>query len=250
MNKLLIILILALALTSCRADEAEEEYDADEIHTIPYGGTGELSEGDYSGDGPVTNTAGTTVIIEGNVTVDALSASGSVVVPAGSTLIVNTVLNVGGGGILDVKGTLITQSYTQVGNTYISYGKMSVSGKFTVGGGTTLYLENSEVEVGELVITGHIKAVDNSFTQAANWYSMIELTGAKYMNRGGGTKVCGPILFNSNNDNGASGVSLTDVTETALQNKATLPVVYGLPTDSKLYQYGDNCTPLTSMPEH
>ena len=81
------------------------------------------------------NSAGTRVVIEGTVTVDALSSSGTVYVPEGATLIVNTVMTVGGGASMDVHGTLITQTYTQVGNTFLSEGKITVKGKYTIGGG-------------------------------------------------------------------------------------------------------------------
>jgi len=252
MKYLLSLTLLVLVFTACKKDEEtdQEEYSATTIHNIPYGGEGVLSSGDYSGQGNSTNTAGTKVTVEGSVTVDALSASGTVYVPSGSILIVKSVLTVGGGGTLDIHGTLITDTYTQVGNTYMTNGKLGVSGKFTIGGGTTLYMENSEVEAKELVITGHIQAIQNSVTQAANWYSMIELTGSKYLNRGGGTKVCGPVLFNVNTDQGASGVSMTDVSATALSNNSAVKTVYGLPQATPLYQYADNCAAVAIMPTH
>jgi hypothetical protein len=250
MKQLLTLTLLVLFFGSCKKDQPEDEYSANTIHTIPYGGEGTLSSGDYSGEGNVVNVAGTKVVIEGTVTVDALSASGNVHVPAGAILIVKSVMTVGGGGILDIHGTLITETYTQIGNTYMTSGKLGVSGKFTVGGGTTLYMENSEVEAKELVVVGHIQAVENDVTRAANWYSMIELTGSKYLNRGGGTKVCGPVLFNANTDQGASGIAMSNVTSTAVGNNSTIKVVYGLPADVTLYQYNDNCGAVTTMPVH
>jgi hypothetical protein len=250
MKHLLSLTFLVLFLASCSIEEDENEYSATTVHNIPYGEEGTLSSGDYTGEGNVINVAGTKVIIEGTVTVDAMSASGTVYVPFGTTLIVKSVMTVGGGGDLDIHGTLVTETYTQVGNTYMTNGKVIVNGKFTIGGGTTLYLENSEVEAKELVVVGHIQAIENSVTQAANWYSMIELHGAKYLNRGGGTKVCGSVLFNVNTDQGASGVSMSDVTSTALGNNSTVKVIYGLPSDETLYQYNDNCAAVALMPSH
>lgn len=253
MKYLVSLSVLVLLFSSCSKEEEEESdgvYTATTVHNIPYGQTGTLSNGDYTGQGNVTNTAGTKVIIDGTVTVDALSSSGSVYVPEGSTLVVKSVMTVGGGANMDIHGTLITQTYTQVGNTYMTNGKLAVSGKFTIGGGTTLYMENSEVETSELVVVGHIQAIENPVTQAANWYSMIELTGAKYLNRGGGTKVCGPVLFNGNADQGASGISMSDVSAQAVSNNAAVKVVYGLPQETVLYQYADNCAAVQALPEH
>ncbi len=251
MKNILSCVVLCLLIVSCsKQNLTGKEYSATEIHTIPYGEEGVLREGDYSGKGASTNTSGTTVSVQGNVTVDALSAGGAVIVPAGSVLTVNTVMNVGGGANLDVQGTLICQSFTQVGNTYLSNAKMEVNGKYTIGGGTTLYMENSHVAVDELVITGNIKVVDNLITQAANWYSMIELTGVKYLHRGWGTHVCGPVLFNDNNDVGGSDAKFINVTDTAVAKSDTLQVVYGLPVDFQLFQFDDTCDGLAVMPAH
>jgi len=247
MKHILSLALLILIFASC---SKEEEYGATSIHTIPFGEEGTLSEGDYSGDGAVTNVAGTTVTIEGKVTVDAFSASGKIYVPEGATLIVNSVMTVGGGAVLDIHGTLITQSYTQIGNTYMTNGILGVSGKFTVGGGTTLYLENSEVEAGEFVIVGHVKAISNDETMAANYYSIIEAIGVKYLNRGGGTTVCGPILFTMHEDQGASGVNMSNVTSAALGNNSAVQSAYGLSTSTTLYQYDDTCPALAEMPAH
>ena len=243
--------LIAVTLVACKDEpETQTVYEANQIHTIPYGGEGTITSGDYTGQGTATNTAGTLVTIDGVVTVDAISASGKLSVPAGSVLVVNSVLNIGGGATIDVKGILITKDFTMVGNTYVSNGKIEVNGKFTIGGGTTLYLENSLILANELVIIGHVQALDNAITQAANWYSMIKLTGAQYLNRGGGTTVCGPVLFNVNTDQGASGVEMKDVTDEAIANNSGLKTLYGLPADAKLYQYGGTCTALTVMPAH
>lgn len=246
-NIYLAILFCTLLFAACKKNK---EYEANEIHTIPQGEEGVLEDGDYSGEGTATNTAGTTVIIDGTVTLDGLSASGKISVPEGATLIVNSTTNIGGGALIDVKGTLITQSFTMVGNTYLSNGQIKVNGKFTIGGGTTLFMENGLVQADELVIIGHIQGVDNSTTQAGNWYSMIALTGSKYLNRGGGTTVCGPVLFNVNTDQGASGAEIRDVTTDAISKNKDIKTVYNLDPATVLYQYESTCIPLVEMPSH
>lgn len=251
MKKALLFLITSISILSCRIDDPYEPvYTAGDVHRIPYGGTGTLSSGNYTGQGNVTNVAGTTVNIEGLTTVDALSVGGKVNVPSGAMLIVNDVLNIGGGASIDIKGTLITKTFTQVGNVYLNSGFVEVNGRYTIGGGTTLYIANSQVEVDELVITGHIQGIHNAVTEAANWYSLIELTGNKVLNRGGGTNVCGPILFSDNNDQGSTQATLVDVTNAAVANNDLVKTVYGLPDTGLVYQYDDNCTPLIAMPAH
>ena len=99
------------------------------------------------------------------------------------------------------------------------------------------------------MIIGHIQAIDNSTTKAGKYYSMIEFTGPKYLNRGGGTQVCGPVLFSVSSDQGASGIELSDDSATALQNNADLRSDYGLSESTLLYRYQDNCTALSAMPQ-
>lgn len=241
MKYLFTTLALGLLFLAC-SDDPSNVYQANQIHTIPYGGTGILASGNYSGQGTVTNVAGTTVNIEGVVYVDAITMSGKVNVPFGSTLIVNDLTNVGGGANLVVKGTIRTKTFTQVGKTCVTFGAIKASGRFTIGGGTTLYLTKSEIEADEMVITGHIEATTNNATK--DWFSMVDLKGSKYLNRGGGTNICGPLLFNSDDDQGASGVSIDDVTSTALSQEVDVRATFGLSDTSKLYQYSDNCTPL------
>ena len=250
MKTFLLTVFVSLSLFSCRVEEYEPVYTASDIHRIPFGETGVLAAGNYAGKGVAINSAGTTVIIEGVTTVDALSILGKVEIPRGAVLISNDVVAVTGGANIDVKGTLITQTFTQVGNTYVSGGYVEVNGKYTIGGGTTLYLENSQVEADELVITGNIQAIDNLVTRAANWYSLIELTGGMLLNRGGGVNVCGPVLFNTNFDNGVAEEKLINVTDSAVTNNEFVQAVYGLTSNDSLYQYNDNCTPLISMPSH
>ena len=250
MKRFCLTLFTALSLFSCRVEEDQPVYTVNNIHRIPFGETGTLVSGNYTGKGVVTNAAGTTVIIEGLTTIDALSTLGKVVVPRGTVLIVNNLVSVGGGSSIDIKGTLITPTFTQVGNTYVSGGYIEVNGKLTIGGGTTLYLENSQVEVDELVITGNIQAIDNLITRSANWYSLIELTGGMLLHRGGGIKICGPVLFNSNIDNGVAEETLVNVTEASITNNEFVQTVYGLASSDSLYQYNDNCEGLSLMPAH
>ena len=243
MKQLFSALVFILLLTSC-SDDFRDVYQANEIHRIPYGGTGTLAAGNYTGQGAVTNVAGTTVNIEGVVIIDAISISGKVNVPLGATLIVNNLVNVGGGANLVVKGSVNTKTFTQVGNTCVNFGAIRASGRFTIGGGTTLFLTKSEIEANELVIVGNIEATTSNLSK--DWFSMVDLKGVKYLNRGGGTKICGPLLFNTNDDQGASGISLDNVTSSALLIEEDLRSTFNLlDTSATLYQFSDNCTPLT-----
>lgn len=244
MKNLLPIFVSLILLFSCSEPEYDTRYEASEISRISYGERGTLVSGNYSGQGLITNVAGTTVDIEGIVVVDAFSISGKVNVPLGSSLIVNDLTNVGGGGNLVVKGSVITETFTQVGKTCISLGSIKASGKFTIGGGTTLYLSKSEIEASELVITGNIQAVD--LANVTSWYSVIDLKGIKYLNRGGGTTVCGPVVLNGNNDQGSSGINLSDVTSTVLSTDSLIKPNYGINDTCKLYRYSDSCTPLST----
>lgn len=237
-------LLFIFILFSCAEPEYDTRYEASEISRIPYGERGTLVSGNYTGQGLITNVAGTTVDIEGIVVVDAMSISGKVNVPLGSSLIVNNLTNVGGGGSLVVKGSVITNTFTQVGNTCVSLGSIKAAGKFTIGGGTTLYLSKSEIEAAELVITGNIQAVD--LANVTSWYSVIDLKGSKYLNRGGGTNVCGPVVLNGNNDQGASGVLLSDVSANILATDSLIKASYGIDDTCKLYRYTDSCTPLAT----
>ncbi len=242
MKQLFNTLVFIILFTAC-ADDTSNLYEANEIHRIPYGGTGILVAGNYTGQGTVTNLAGTTVNISGVVIVDAITMSGKVNVPKGSTLIVNDLVNVGGGANLVVQGMVIAKTFTQIGNTCVSYGAIKTSERFTIGGGTTLFLTKSEIEASELVIVGNVEAITNNLTK--DWFSMVDLKGVKYLNRGGGNKICGPLLFNTNNDQGASGILLDDVTSSALLIEEDLSTTFNLlDTSATLYQYSDNCTPL------
>lgn len=241
------LLVLLLTVFSCAIEPTKTIYTANEIHTIPYGGSGTLISGDYSGSGNIINVAGTTVTIDGIVTVDALSMNGTVIVPFGSMLIVNDVTTVGGGASFKVRGAVSTKTFTQVGNTCIAYGNIKASGKFTIGGGTTLFMENAEIEASELVITGNIQAIHNEATQATNWYSMAQLVGVKYLNRGGGTNICGPILFNGNEDQGSSGIGMTEQTSTAEGFSPNIRTAYGINASDSLYTFDDDCEPLSTL---
>lgn len=251
MKHLLYFSAFALLLFGCRIDDdTQSVYSASNLHRIPFGQTATLASGNYTGQGNVTNVSGTTVNLQqGVTTLDAFSIGGRVNVPAGATLIINDVANVGGGARLDVNGFLSARTLTQVGDIRLSSGKMDVNGRYTIGGGTTLYIANSQVEVSELVITGNIQCIDNAFTRVANWYSLIELTDNKVLNRGGGTNVCGPLLFTTDNDAGSTDATLTNVTNQAIANNANVKAIYGLRDTAQLFQYNDDCTPLGSMPQ-
>ncbi len=244
MKYFLTSLALSLLFYACSDDEASNVYQANQIHTIPYGGTGILASGNYSGQGTVSNVPGTTVNIEGVVYIDAITMSGRVNVPSGSTLIVNDLTNVGGGARLVVNGTVRTKTFTQIGNTCVNFGAIKATGQFTVGGGTTLYLTTSEIESNELVVIGNIEATTNNGSK--NWFSMADLKGSQYLNRGGGTKICGPLLFNANSDQGASGVEMDDVTDSALLIETNVRTNFALSDTAILYKYTDNCTPLAA----
>ena len=250
MKKLLFILFTLTVLTSCEEEQNQTDYSASEIHRIPYGQTGTLIPGDYTGQGTVTVAAGTTVNIDGITTIDGLAMTGKVHVPSNAVLIVNGPLNVGGGTNLDVEGTVLTADLIQVGNVYLNNAFVAVDNRYTIGGGTTLYTANSQIEASELIITGNIQGIDNLITQATNWYTLFELTGSQYLNRGGGTTVCGPVLFNHDHDLGSSGIGMTNVTDDALDFNPFLKIIYGLPETAKLYEYYDVCTPLIEMPAH
>lgn len=251
MKHLLHFSAIALLLFGCQIDDdVQSVYSASNLHRIPFGQTGTLASGNYTGQGSVTNVSGTTVNLQqGITTLDAFSIGGRVNVPVGATLIVNDVVNVGGGARLDIDGFLSAKTLTQVGDISLSSGKIDVNGRYTIGGGTTLYIANSQIEVSELVITGNIQCIDNAFTRVANWYSLIELTDNKVLNRGGGTTVCGPLLFNSDDDTGSTDATLTDVTNQAVANNGNVKAIYGLADTAKLFQYNDACTPMGSMPQ-
>ena len=75
--------------------------------------------------------------------------------------------------------------------------------------------------------------------------NVINLKGIKYLNRGAGTRICGPLLFNTNKDKGTSGFSLEDVTSSALLIEENLRTTFNLAdTSAILYQFSDNCSPL------
>ena len=70
------------------------------------------------------------------------------------------------------------------------------------------------------------------------------------MYRGGGIKICGPVLFNSNVDKGVAEAKLVNVTEASTTNNEFVQTVYGLAFSDSLYQYNDNCEGLALMPAH
>lgn len=254
MNSRLLILPLILLFFACRKDEPDVIYPAyfynENVDQIPDGGTGYLQDVDLSGKGNLTNRANTTLIIDGNVKVDALSVIGKVILTEGSTLTLNNQLQVSGGAEMVVLGEIKTETLTQIGDLFLDEGEMLVKGKYTISGGTTLYMQNAYVEVDEMVIIGEIQAVENEYTKGTNVYSVIHSIESKYLNRAGGSVVCGPVLFTTDNDQGASGQNMEDVTTEAINDKTNLRDIYSLSADDSLYKYQDVCSPLINFPKY
>jgi hypothetical protein len=256
MQKIIFLLVfIGLWMSSCRKEEPNVIYPINyyfgtDISQIPDGGTGYVSNVNLSGQGNITNTGNTTVIISGNVTMDALTINHKVVVAEGATLTLNSQLQVSGGAKLIVLGKIVTPVLTQISSLYLNGGEITVTNKYTINGGATLYIQNSVVHVDEMVIIGHIQSIENSFTQNTNVYSVIESIGLKYLNRNGGTNVCGPVLFTVNIDQGSSGVSMSDVTNIVLSAKPNIESIYNLASNSVFYKYNENCTPLTIFPNY
>jgi hypothetical protein len=239
-----IVMIVACA---CSRNEGPYQGGYANVNQIPYGQTGVVQNTDLTGQGNQTNAAGTGLIIEGIVRMDALSGIGEITVLEGSTLILNESLTMAGGSTLRVFGTVITSTLSQTGDVYINGGRVQVNGKYQISGGATTYLYNALIQAGEFVIIGDIQAIQNQATESSFVYSLIQSTGINYLFRAGGATVCGPILFTNGNDQGSSGVPLTNVTDQALSRAPNLFSLYGI-SASELYQYQESCTPLAQFP--
>jgi len=256
MKKYFLLVIAAIVfLSSCRKEEPNviypiNYYSGSDISQIPDGGTGYISNVDMSGQGNMVNVGNTTVIISGNVKMDALTVNSKVVVTEGAVLTLNNQIQVSGGAELIVLGKVVTPVLTQNSSLYLDGGEITVTNKYTISGGATLYIQNSVVHVDQMVVIGGIQAIQNSYTESTNVYSVIESIGTKYLNRAGGTVVCGPVLFTNNNDQGASGASQTDVTSSVLSSKPNIRTLYNLSAGSVFYKYSDVCTPLMVFPEY
>jgi hypothetical protein len=75
---------------------------------------------------------------------------------------------------------------------------------------------------------------------------MVEMIGNQYLNRAGGSILCGPLMFNTKNDSGSSGVDMTKISPDAAfpKTKNTNPYLQNNATE--YYKFNDNCTPLTN----
>ncbi len=241
--------VAALSLASCKRDEPTVyfPYQNGEIHTIPDGGTGIVSNVDLSGKGAQTNTATTTVVIDGTVTMDALTGNGTVRVPAGDTLIINDQFQMSGGSNLIVEGVVITKTFSQIGDVYMNNAQVYVSDQYQVSGGCTAYMRNSAVEASKLIIIGNVVGIEDTGYYA---YNVLRSTGLKYLNRAGGSSVCGPVVLTNNNDQGASQMDLNDVSAEVKQKDAVLFEKYTALGDSLLYKYEDACAPVYEMPAY
>lgn len=250
MNFLVIaIAIIAVALcnSSCR-NRRSSPPPMITYRNVPDGGTAVIDGGDLSGAGLLTNKATTTWIIRGRVKLADLSVIGKVIIDPGAVVEVTGLINVAGGAHFINQGQIICKDLTQVGDILLTGSSTTVTNQFTIGGGTTTYLQNSKLTVRDLRISGGITALENDATRNGNIYSVIYFSSGAYLNRGGGTHICGPVLFTYNGDVGGSGVAMTDVTTAALAAKPTLKSIYGLP-DVTLYQYEDQgCPPLAIAP--
>lgn len=257
MKKLVLISIIGvITLFGCRKDEPSviypiNYYNDGNINHIPNGQTGIVSNVDLSNQGNQVNTANTTVIISGDVKMESLSINGTAIISEDATLTLTNQIQVSGGAKLVVLGKIITPTFTQISDTYLDGGEITVTGKYTIAGGATLYIQNSVVHVDEMIITGDIQHPENDFTKSTNVYSVIESIDTKYLNRAGGTTVCGPVLFTTNNDQGASGVSMSDVSTEAIKAQPELQSIYNLDDQtSTYYEYQDVCTPLNTFPPY
>lgn len=245
---LLLCVVVIYLLMSCRP----EHHDPGPYGywNVPDGGTVVIENANLSGKGLLTNRAYTTWIIKGEVTMDDLSVIGNVILEHGAVLHVNGLINVAGGANLTVQGIATCTTLTQVGNIYYNDAEVQVLGQYTAAGGTSTYIQNSLIKVGDLRLQGTVYALENDHTKATNVFSVFYFNSANpYLNRASGTTVCGPVLFTYNDDQGSSAIALNDYTTDALQAKPELRAVYTLPTNIAFYRYADQgCVPVVSAP--
>ncbi len=258
MQKLFLLTIVSLFLaTSCRKNEPDViyphqayYYTSGNVHTIPDGQTGYLANVNLAGQGNQTVVHNTTLIINGNVTMDALTVTGKVVIAENASLTVTGTTTVVGGGDFIVLGKINTNVLTQTGDTYLNGGEITVFNKYTIVGGSTLYIQNASVHVDELIVTGNIQHPQNDFTQSNHVYSVIESIETEYLFITSGAGICGPVLFTTNDDKGSSGISFSDVSASVLANKPTIKSIYGLDNTTLFHDYQSTCTPLTNFPTY
>jgi len=254
MKKIVITLFATIALfSSCKKDSSTEtEAEECKIENIVDGGSCTIEDVDLSKEGTITVKSNTTVYIKGDVKFDVLVSNGIVIVENNATLTANEI-DIQGGTSWTVRGKVITNVLTQIGHSsYFDGADVTIKNKFTINGGATMYLINSVVRVNELVVIGHIQAIKNNHTDNSNKYSVIESIDQKYINRAGGTHVCGPVVYTHNFDNGygSSNQPFINVTNTILSEKPDIKNIYGLDDNSSFYQYNDQigCNPLDKFP--
>lgn len=255
MKKFIPLAFLCLWLMSCRKEEPTviypyTDFTSGNFADIPYGQTAIASNVDLTGKGDQANNSGTEVIISGTVTLDGLFVNDRVVVTEGSTLIIHDNLQVNGGADFIVKGTVITEDLQQNQSIYLDGGSITVNDSYVINGGAVLYTQNAVVHTSKLEVSGEIQGIENDYTKNTNVYSVVELTDPQTLKRNGGSVVCGPVLFNINNDVGSSGQTMTNVTTTANTANDNLQELYGLASDTAFYHYDDDCTPLTVYPDY
>lgn len=239
----ILLLSTLFAFFSCN-HRVESPYVVDPLN-LQDGQTGYVNNADLSGKGLIVNRANTTIIFSGNIVLDDLSVIGNVLVAPNSTLTVKGLLNVAGGAKLKIEGNVITKDLTLVGEMFVNQSLLTVTGQLTAGGGTNTYLQNGYIRVNDFRILGNIYTLQNDFTTVTNGYSLVEMIGSKYLNRAGGSVMCGPLLFNSDDDKGASGVEMKSVLPSNDFKDAKNKNPYSQSDSVKFYQYGDVCTPKT-----
>ena len=155
-----------------------------------------------------------------------------------------------GGAKLTVEGNIKAESFAQIGDVYVKSATITITDKYQVSGGITLFLENAHIRADQFVLIGDVQALENDNTLANNIFSVIESTNEKYIHRSGGTNVCGPVIFTHNFDHNGNGSGETFVnkTTTTLSTQPLIYQIYQMDT-TDFYQFTDqlNCTPLKEV---
>ena len=242
LNIIALVFTLSCFYSCSERVESPKFYDPSQLQD---GQTGIIENVDLSGKGQILNKANTTVVFIGNVIVDDLTVIGKVILAENSTLTIKGLLTVAGGAKLQLNGNVAVQNLTLVGDLFINSSILTVSGQFTAAGGTNTFFQNGLLRVNDCRILGNLYALQNDFTEKTNGYSMVELIGIKYLNRAGGSVVCGPLLWNSNADQGTSGVEFNEVKPKDEFKNAVVVNPYGFNNDTKFYKYSDICNAIS-----
>lgn len=247
MKKIIYFTFLVVALYNTACKKKQNNPEPYNYTNVPDGGTAVIENTNLINKGLIQNNANTTFLIKGNVSMDDLSVIGNVVIEQGAKVEVKGLVNIAGGAKLTLKGKLTCKNFTQIGDVSLSNATLTIEEQFTNSGATKLYLENSLVSTQDLRILGNIIALENDNTKNGNVYSCIYFTGNnKYLNRAGGSSICGPVVFTYNQDMGASGVKMLEISAEIVKAKSTFYEIYSLPNTEKIYQYNDqNCNPTT-----